>query len=221
MATMYDKFLQLPLFQGLTLKEFTSIVGKVKLHFDNHKAGDVLFRTGSPCTRITFIIDGQVEKFTYTDSMRLQVLEYPETPYLIELPSYFGLNTEFKSTYTAMTDVNTLSFHKRYLHEVMAQYHVFEMNYKNIISARAQNLYNRFWDEPYTDCETRIRHFLLNHIEKPVGKKVFKMAGSTLALYTNDSIAKTNAALASMQERGLLSYDKKNIIIEDASLLIG
>lgn len=220
MATMYDKLLLLPLFQGLTLKEFTDILGKVKFRFDYHKAGKTLFKVGEPCKRITFIIDGQVEKLTTSNSERFQVTEFPEAPYLVELSSFFGLSTNFKSTYKALTDVCTLSFHKRYLQDEMSKYHVFEMNYKNMLSARVQSLNNMLWDEPCRDPESRIRHFLLSHMEKPTGRKVFKMAGSTLALYTNDSIPKTNAALEALQEKGILTYDKKYIIIEDASLLL-
>lgn len=33
--TMYDKLLQLPLFQGICKNDFTTILEKVKLHFHN------------------------------------------------------------------------------------------------------------------------------------------------------------------------------------------
>ena len=39
---MYDTLLQLPLFQGLAQEDFTCILGKVKLHFTKHKAGEIL-----------------------------------------------------------------------------------------------------------------------------------------------------------------------------------
>ena len=40
---MYDTLLQLPLFQGLAHEDFTNILGKVKLHFTKHKAGEISY----------------------------------------------------------------------------------------------------------------------------------------------------------------------------------
>ena len=44
---MYDTLLQLPLFQGLAHEDFTNILGKVKLHFTKHKAGETLVKKGT------------------------------------------------------------------------------------------------------------------------------------------------------------------------------
>ena len=46
MNTMFDTLLQLPLFQGLAQEDFTNILGKVKLSFTKHKAGEVIVKAG-------------------------------------------------------------------------------------------------------------------------------------------------------------------------------
>ena len=47
---MYDTLLQLPLFQGLAHEDFTNILGKVKLHFTKHKAGETLVKRNNMWT---------------------------------------------------------------------------------------------------------------------------------------------------------------------------
>ncbi len=39
---MFSTLLQLPLFQGLSQEDFTNILGKVKLHFSKHNAGETI-----------------------------------------------------------------------------------------------------------------------------------------------------------------------------------
>ena len=53
--TMYDTLLQLPLFQGLCKNDFTSILGKVKLHFRKYNADEIIVEQGEPCTELIFL----------------------------------------------------------------------------------------------------------------------------------------------------------------------
>lgn len=52
MNTMFDTLLQLPLFQGLAQEDFTNILGKVKLSFTKHKAGEVIVKAGDTCSKL-------------------------------------------------------------------------------------------------------------------------------------------------------------------------
>ena len=45
-STMYDKLLLLPLFQGLCKEDFTSILEKVRLHFQKYTAGSRIVKQG-------------------------------------------------------------------------------------------------------------------------------------------------------------------------------
>ena len=55
--TMYDTLLQLPLFQGLCKNDFTSILGKVKLHFRKYNADEIIVEQGEPCTELIFLLN--------------------------------------------------------------------------------------------------------------------------------------------------------------------
>ena len=47
--TMYDKLLQLPLFQGMSKFDFTDILEKVKIHFNKYEPGSCLVRQDTLC----------------------------------------------------------------------------------------------------------------------------------------------------------------------------
>jgi CRP-like cAMP-binding protein len=58
--TMYDKLLQLPLFQGMSKFDFTDILEKVKIHFNKYEPGSCLVRQDTPCNQLIFVLDGEV-----------------------------------------------------------------------------------------------------------------------------------------------------------------
>ncbi len=49
---MYDTLLQLPLFQGLSRNELTTILGKIKLHFYKKKAEEIIAEKDTPCDEL-------------------------------------------------------------------------------------------------------------------------------------------------------------------------
>ena len=80
--TMYDTLLQLPLFQGLCKNDFTSILGKVKLHFRKYNADEIIVEQGEPCTELIFLLNGEIssqivdEQKSYSLHEHLEVLLY-------------------------------------------------------------------------------------------------------------------------------------------------
>ena len=221
MPTMYEKLLQLPLFQGLTLNDLTLILGKVKLRFESYQPGEEFISAGSECKRLYFVLDGTVQKTTAgKGEIPFRVQETFGPPYMVELFSLFGRETVYHSSYTAVDQVNTINFHKRFLTEELAAFPIIEMNSRNILSARIQGLHDRLWGTPPESAESLIANFLLNHVEKTEGEKVFHLAKTDLAKYIHQSLHKTETALASMQKQGLLSYERNMLILPEASDLL-
>ena len=109
METMYDTLLQLPLFQGLAHEDFTSILGKVKLHFTKHKAGEILVKKGTACVQLVFILNGEIASSTSSTDNSYTFTEFFQAPYLIEPQSLFGMNTSYVSTHVAHTEVHTVT----------------------------------------------------------------------------------------------------------------
>ena len=220
METMFDTLLQLPLFQGLCNEDFTSILEKVKLHFIKHKAGETIIENGSACTQLCFLLKGEVSIVTNSPQNIYTVIEQMEAPYLIEPQSLFGMSTHYTSSYIAHTEAHTVSISKAFVLSDLFKYDIFRLNYMNIVSNRAQNLYSRLWDEPTLDLKGKIIRFFLLHCEKPQGEKVFKVKMDDLARCLDDTRLNISKTLNELQDSGLIELHRKEILIPDAQKLL-
>ena len=220
METMFDTLLQLPLFQGLCNEDFTSNLEKVKLHFIKNKAGETIIENGSACTQLCFLLKGEVSIVTNSPQNIYTVIEQMEAPYLIEPQSLFGMSTHYTSSYIAHTEAHTVSISKAFVLSDLFKYDIFRLNYMNIVSNRAQNLYSRLWEEPAQDLKNKIIRFFLLHCEKTQGEKIFKVKMDDLARYLDDTRLNTSKALNELQDSGVLELRRKEILIPDAVKLV-
>lgn len=221
METMFDTLLQLPLFQGLCHEDFTCILDKVKLHFIKYKAGETIIKNASLCTQLCFLLKGKVAVTTHSRENIYTVVEQTEAPCLIEPQALFGMNTRYNSSYVARTEVHTVNIDKAFVLSELFKYEIFRLNYMNMISNRAQNLYSRLWEDPGQEMKDKIIRFFLLHCEKPQGEKIFKIKMDDLARYAG--IPRTNIPriLNELQDAGILELRRKEILIPDAQKLTG
>ena len=112
------------------------------------------------------------------------------------------------------------SISKAFVLSDLFKYEIFRLNYMNIVSNRAQNLYSRLWEEPTQDLTEKIIRFFLLHCEKIQGEKIFKMKMDDLARYLDDTRLNTSKALNDLQDKGLLELRRKEILIPDAQKLV-
>lgn len=220
METMFDTLLQLPLFQGLCPNDFANILDKVKLHFIKYKAGETIIKSGSPCTQLCFLLKGEISIITNSSENTYTVIEQMDSPYLIEPQSLFGMNTTYSSSYIAHTVANTVCISKSFVMSDLFKYEIFRLNYMNIVSNRAQNLYSKLWEETSLDLKDKITRFFLLHCERAQGEKIFKVKMDDLAHCLDDTRLNTSRALNEMQDKGLLELRRKEIIIPDGQKLI-
>lgn len=219
MKTMFDTLLQLPLFQGLCQEDFTIILEKVKLHFTKHKAGETIIKSGKSCDQLLFILKGEVSMVTSSKEETFTFIEQMEAPYVIEPYSLFGMSTTYTSTYIACTEVHSVSISKTFVLNDLFKYEIFRLNYMNIISNRAQNQYARLWEKPAQSLEDKIIRFIMVHLERSSGEKTLKVKMDDLAYCLDDTRLNTSKALNGLQDQGLLSLHRKEIVIPDAQKL--
>lgn len=217
---MFDTLLQLPLFQGLAQEDFTNILGKVKLNFTKHKAGEVIVKANEVCNKLIFVLKGEILSSTTSADASYSFSEYFQAPFLIEPQSLFGMNTSYVATYTTQTEANTVSINKAFVMNELFKYDIFRLNYMNIVSNRAQNLNNRIWIKTADGLEKQIGNFILTHIDRPIGKKILKIKMEELAQIVNDTRMGVSKALNSMQEKGVIELHRGEILIPDAEKLI-
>jgi len=220
MESMFSTLLQLPLFQGLSQEDFTNILGKVKLHFTKHTHGDILIRSKDSCDKLVYLLQGKLTVITVSESENLTFIEHLEGPYLIEPYSLFGMNTVFKSSYIAQSDVNILSIDKSFVIKELLKYEIFRLNFINNICNRAQMLNTNLWKPMPPETKDKIIHFILSHSEQPEGEKILKIKMDDLAENLDDTRLNISKVLNDFQEQGLLQLRRKEIVIPDMTTLI-
>lgn len=220
MDSMFDTLLQLPLFQGLCEEDFTRILDKVKLNFSKYKEGEVFIKSGTPCDQLLFLLKGEIACETTSRDETYAFVESFTGPHLIEPYALVGIAPYYVSTYTASTEINTISIEKKVtLGRLFGMYDIFRLNFLNIVSRRAQNLQARIWEEAPHDLEERFVQFVLMHVERHQGEKMLKTKMEDLARYMDNTRLNVSRMLNNLQELELVDLRRKEIIIPDAAKL--
>ena len=218
--TMYDTLLQLPLFQGLCQNDLTEIVGKVRLHFSKVKAGKRIITQGDSCDRLVFLIKGGLMS-EMKDGQGLYVWnEYFGEPFVAEPYSLFGMRTDYTASYLTTSDADLFSIDKNYILPELGKYPIFQLNYLNIISNRAQVFRHRLLSGNAHSLEQRMIHFFLCHSECPSGQKLLKIKMEDFAWLLNDTRLSVSRALNELQSKELLVLRRKEIEIPDMAALV-
>lgn len=219
-VSMYDTLLELPLFQGLTKENITSIIEKVKMGFHKYENKQSIALQNSRCNSLIFILNGKVKVTTSDENFNFTIEETIEGPFIIEPHSLFGMNTCYQSSYTADNDVETLNIDKNYILSNLCKFEIFNLNYLNILSNRAQTVHNKLWNSHIGNTEEKIINFMAYRSVTLYGKKTLYITMEDLAALIDDTRINVSRALNTFQEKNVIVLSKKKIIINDMSLLM-
>lgn len=218
-TTMYDKLLQLPLFQGLCKTDFTNILEKVKLHFHRYGKGIHLAKQGETCVQLIFILNGQVITEAESEDHLYIINEVLDSPNVIEPYSLFGMHTRYTASYKAASDIDALLIDKKYILTQLANYEIFNLNYLNMVSNRAQTAYGKLWNNHSRNIQEKIVNFILSRCSTPTGAKTLSIKMEDLAFLIDEARINVSKTLNEWQEAGLIKLNRKRITIPDLSLL--
>lgn len=217
--TMYDKLLQLPLFQGMCTEDFTNILEKVKLHFHKYAPGKTLISKNEKCNQLVFILSGQVQCETSDKSETYTLVEECDSPNVIEPHSLFGMNTHYTATYRAIDEVQTVSIDKSYILSQLTRYEIFNLNLLNILSNRAQVAYSKLWETNSGGTCGKIIHFLQSRCSTLMGEKKLYIRMDDLAALIDDTRINVSRTLNQLQKDDLVKLSRKCILFKDLNLL--
>ena len=65
--------ISLPLFLGMTRYDFQNVAGKTRFDFQKLEAGETIFEEGTSCTRLYYLISGDIKVITQADDYGYQV----------------------------------------------------------------------------------------------------------------------------------------------------
>jgi len=216
---MYDNLLQLPLFQGLSKDDFTTIIEKVKFHFMSFKKGETIIRQGDACKQIVFLLNGEIVAQTMNEKHNYLLSEKLDCPHIIEPYSLFGMQTRYTATYQANAPVQILAIDKAYIFSELNNHEIFRINYLNLLSNRCQCLQQKLWENHIGTLKEKFICFLHNRCQRADGEKTLLITMEDLANIIDETRINVSRMLNEFQEKELIQLKRKEILIPDLKKL--
>lgn len=138
MTSIYERMLQLPIFQGLSSEQLTGIVEKIPFSFMRFKPGAVIQQAGEPCDCVTFVLTGTVRMTTPTFGGRIRIVQDFAGPHTMPFYYLFGAETNYGSSLVAVDVVGVMQVRKKFFLTMLQMNHIMLVNVMNILSTHAQ-----------------------------------------------------------------------------------
>ena len=219
-TTMYDRFLKLPLFQGLSRNDLTVILEKVKVEFRSYEPDEWIAQQGDPCSGLIFILDGTVRTCTHDTTFKFSLSEDITGEQLIEPQTMFGLRPYLGASYRAISMTNALFIKKEYILPLLCRYEIFNLNFFNLLCSRAQAMQQKLWNTHIGSTLEKVVNFLVLRCTVPSGPKELSITMEDLANLLDETRINVSRVLNKMQDLGYLSMSRKVFRINDLADLI-
>lgn len=213
--TMFERLLQLPLFQGLTQQEISDAMAHVRLDFANYHRDDEVVMQDEACRTLIYIISGEIMAEYRDPKGRFVLTEHLPNLKVIEPYNMFGLHQKFSRTYTFSTDGTTLTIDKQMLLKHLMSNDIIKINFMNITSNKYQRTLHLMWNFPDDTVQNKIVKFILAYSIVPKGKKDIQIKMRNLADILHETRLNISGALNEMQAQGLVTLQRGGFTISE------
>lgn len=219
-TTLFERLLELPLFQGMSHNDLNTIVGQTKFGFHKVQRGKILIREGEACEHIYLLTSGKLCSLTQADDNSYSLEETIHAPAILQAERIFGLTQRYTKTFTAIEDSNLISINKQEVLRLSEQNFIFRLNLLNIISTHSQRADHQPWRIPPQSIRSKIIRFVESRSLRPAGTKTLHIKMETLASYIAESRLNVSHELRQMQRNGEIECTRGVIHIPALEQLI-
>ena len=213
---MYDNLLLLPLFQGLSKNDFTTILEKVRFHFLTYQEGETFIRQGETCQQLCFLLNGKAVARTTVEEPTYTLSETIDAPTIIEPQSLFGMQPKYTATYQAQTQVKVLTIDKSYIFSELNKHEIFQLNFLNILSNRTQTANQKLWNAYVGSLNEKVIQFIALRSQNPIGgEKMLKITMEDWANLIDETRINLSRLLNELQDKGLIQLKRREFFIPD------
>ena len=217
--TMFERLLQLPLFQGMTKKEIADVIEHVRLDFVKYEAGEEIVMQDDPCKSLIYIINGEMSTDYIDVKHKFSLTEDIPNIGVIEPYNMFGMMPRYSRTYIFKTAGTTLAIDKQMLLNHLMSSSIVRINMMNITCNRYHQVLKLMNDFPGNTVGEKITKFVLSYSSVPKGGKELHMKMTDLADIVHETRLNVSKALNAMQDAGLLELQRNKFTIFDIAKL--
>lgn len=203
--TMFERLLQLPLFQGLTVQDISEVMSHVRLNFTNYHAGDEIVMQDDHCRNLIYIISGEVTAEYHDPDRRFTLMETLPDTKVLEPYNMFGMRQKFSRSYLFATDGITLTIEKPVMIKQLLVNDIIKINLLNISCNKYQQTLHTLRELPDNTVKEKIVRFILSYSTTPKGEKKIFIKMQELADIIHETRLNVSTALNAMKEEGLIT----------------
>ena len=198
----------LPLFQGMSSNDMTSVAGKTKFAFHRVAKGKKVVSEGDPCQNLFFLLDGSMQVTSRADDNSYSMVEEMSAPDVIQPERIFGLTQRYSKTFTALTECRLIGISKAEVLRLSEEHMIFQLNLLNIISTQSQRITHQPWRVRPQGIRNKIIRFVETHSMRPAGEKTLYIKMETLATLIAESRLNVSKELNAMHQEGLINITR-------------
>ncbi len=212
-------FQNILLFRGLSPKELEDLLTKIIYRVRFYEKGNCIMSRGDAVESLIALVDGElIGEMQEKNSNELRI-EHILPGKLVASAFLFGRNTKLPVDLYAKKDSTVLFISKQDLIELLKSSDKVLSNYLSILSEKGQFLANKLHFITFNDLKQKLAAYIL----KQCGEQYisFEMTTTQEDLARLFGVARTSLirAMNTLQERKLISVDKKVITILDKEAL--
>lgn len=216
MNTMFDTFMELPLFCGVGHERMAEIIGKARLHFLKFEPGSTIINAGEPCDHVAFIISGAV-RVNLSKADGILATHYTlSSPDVLSPEFLFGRATNYPSTITALDTVSILRISKQDYIKILKSDKVYLFNLLNLLSTNSQKAFEGIMAIASGKIRERIALWITALTPLRATDIVLRSLGTDLSTAFGVQHSEMSSTLEAMKADGLIkAYTETKIAIND------
>lgn len=220
MESMYEKLMELPLFQGISRDKLSELIEKTPFHFVKYNKGQQIVAVNDSCTHIRFVISGDVRIDLSSTNKRVVVSETLSGPDVIGVDYLFGRNTFYPFNAVALTDCGILQIVKADFINIIMSDKVFLFNMLNILSRNSQKSTFGIMALSSGSVSEKLAFIVTSLTQR--GSKDIKITYKQKDLCSILGVQRSSLinALDKMKEDGVIDYTLSEIKVLDRNILL-
>lgn len=219
-VNLKERFLELPLFQGMTRADIAEAFDWLRPARISCSKDRVIVFEGDVCNQLFFVLDGSVNIITAADDHGYTLTEKLSAPDIIQPESTFGFNQHFTCTVAASSNCELVGIDKLDVVRMSDKYEIFRLNLLNIICTRAQRRNRVPWRTKPVGVRKKIVRFLEDRCLRPAGSKTLEIKMERLGCEIGESRLNVSRTLNAMNAEGVIRLRRSEIHVPALELLI-
>lgn len=180
---MYETIMDLPLFKGVGKNHISQFLEKTHIDFRNFSGGELVAAPGEPVDKVMFLISGELFLVSKIGESGITIGETVVPGSVVGAERLFGLDKTFPCSVIAGSRASIMEFSKGQYIKLLQSDPIYELNFLNFLSFRAQRgktVAGEFWRG---DVHSRICQLILLAVDPSSERVVVRGTDSSLSRY--------------------------------------